>query len=74
MAKWSIIVSDETDRALRMFLAAQQLKDKWSKKGAISDFTEEAVKKYLFELTVSQVKERNQKFNQNELMDLIDHL
>ncbi len=52
--RWSLVVSETTDRALRTFLAGRGLK-----KGHLSQFVEEAVRDKLFDLTVAEVKERN---------------
>ena len=52
--RWSLVVSESTDRALRTFLASRGLK-----KGDLSQFVEEAVRERLFDLTVTKVKERN---------------
>lgn len=51
--RWSLVVSEGTDRALRTFLASRGLK-----KGHLSQFVEDAVRERLFDLTVSEVKER----------------
>ena len=48
--RWSIVVPEETDRALRSFLA-----QRGTKKGDISRFVDEAVQSRLFELTVESV-------------------
>ena len=65
--RWSIVVPEETDRALRSFLARRG-----TKKGDISRFVEEAVQSRLFELTVETVKERNRSHGQNEILEAID--
>lgn len=52
--RWSIVVPEETDRALRSFLARRG-----TKKGDISHIVQEAVQSRLFELTVDGIKERN---------------
>jgi hypothetical protein len=65
--RWSIVVPEETDRALRSFLARRG-----TKKGDISRFVEEAVQTRLFELTVESVNERNRTHNQNEILEAID--
>ena len=52
--RWSIVIPEETDRALRSFLA-----QRGTKKGDISRFVEEAVQSHLLELTVEGIKERN---------------
>ncbi len=65
--RWSIVVPEETDRALRSYLA-----QRGTKKGDISRFVEEAVQARLFELTVEAVKERNRPHDQNEILKAID--
>ena len=65
--RWSIIVPQETDRALRSYLAG-----KGTKKGDLSRFVDEAVQTRLFELTVKDVKDRNQSFSQAELLEAIE--
>jgi len=63
---WSIVVPEETDLALRSFLAQRATSD-----GDISHFVEEAVQARLFELTVNTVKKRNQSYDQKEIMGSI---
>jgi len=65
--RWSIVVPEETDRALRSFLA-----QRGTKKGDISRFVQEAVQSRLFELTVESIKERNRPHDQNEILEAID--
>ena len=65
--RWSIVVPEEIDRALRSYLA-----QRGTKKGDISRFVEEAVQARLFELTVETVKERNQPHDQNEILEAIE--
>jgi len=65
--RWSIVVPEETDRALRSFLA-----QRGTKKGDISRFVEEAVQSRLFDLTVESVKERNRLHNPSEILAAID--
>ena len=62
--RWSIIVAEETDRALRSYLAG-----KGTKKGDLSRFVDEAVQARLFELTVKDVKDRNQAVSQAEILE-----
>ena len=64
--RWSIVVPEETDLALRSFLAQRANSD-----GGISHFVEEAVQARLFELTVNTVKKRNQSYDQKEIMGAI---
>ena len=42
------------------------------KKGDLSRFVDEAVRRRVFDLTVSQVKERNAGLDQREILGLID--
>ncbi|MCP4288327.1 MAG: hypothetical protein GY792_28535 [Gammaproteobacteria bacterium] len=65
--RWSIVIPEETDRALRSFLA-----QRGTKKGDISRFVEEAVQSRLFELTVGDVKERNRLHDQKAILAAID--
>lgn len=65
--RWSIIVPEETDRALRTYLG-----QKGTKKGDLSRFVDGAVQARLFELTVRDVKKRNRQFSQAEIMEAID--
>ncbi len=67
MTRWNLSISEETDRALRTFLARNG-----GKKGDLSRFVDEAVRRRVFDLTVSQVKERNAGLNQRESLGLID--
>jgi len=65
--RWSIVIPEETDRALRSFLA-----QRGTKKGDISRFVEEAVQSRLFELTVRDAKERNRQHDQKTILAAID--
>lgn len=65
--RWSIVIPEETDRALRSFLGKRG-----TKKGDISRFVEEAVQTRLFELTVESVKERNRPYDQDEILEAIN--
>ena len=67
MTRWNLSISEETDRAVRTFLARNG-----GKKGDLSRFVDEAVRRRVFDLTVSQVKERNAELDQQEILDLID--
>ena len=65
--RWSIVVRDDVDKALRAYLG-----QRGNKKGDLSKFVEEAVQARLFELTVEDVKERNRAYSQDEILDAID--
>jgi hypothetical protein len=65
--RWSVVVSESTDRALRTYLAGTGMK-----KGDISHFVDEAVQRHLLELVTDKVKIRNQQFDQDEILATID--
>lgn len=67
MTRWTLVVSDETDRNLRAFLGQQG-----AKKGDLSKFVEQAVQERLFSETVETVKARNAVFDQHEILDTVD--
>ena len=67
MTRWNLSIPEETDRAVRTFLARNG-----GKKGDLSRFVDEAVRRRVLELTVSRVKERNARYDQQDLLDLID--
>ena len=67
MTRWNLSISEETDRAVRTFLARNG-----GKKGDLSRFVDEAVRRRVFDLTVNQVKERNAELDRQETLDLID--
>jgi hypothetical protein len=65
--RWNVVVSQETDRALRQFLAGSG-----GRKGDISRFVEEAVRERIAELTVEQLKAQNAEIPQDEIDAIID--
>ena len=67
MSRWNLSIPDETDRLVRTYLAGRGLK-----KGDLSTFVDEAVRRRVFELTVAQVKERNASAEPEVLARLID--
>ena len=64
--RWSVVVREDTDRALRSYLGTTG-----AKKGSLSRFVDEAVRARLFELTVDDVKERNRAYAQDEILTAI---
>ena len=67
MTRWSLVVSDDTDKALRAFLALHG-----GKKGDISRFVEGAVRDRLmthsrFNQTVQNLKKRHAEADQQHL-------
>ena len=67
MTRWHLVVPEKTDLAVRRYLARSG-----GRKGDLSRFVDEAVRRHIFDLTVSQIKERNAGFDQQEILDLID--
>ena len=65
--RWTIKVSQETDRALRGFLGAHGMK-----KGDLSKFVEDAVRWRMLDRTVQVVKDRNQGLSPDLLEAMID--
>ncbi|MEE8210921.1 MAG: ribbon-helix-helix domain-containing protein [Acidiferrobacterales bacterium] len=65
--RWSVVVPEDTDRALRSYLAR-----KGTKKGDLSQFVDEAVQARLFELVVQDVKTRNRAFSPAEILEAIE--
>jgi hypothetical protein len=65
--RWSVVVPEDTDRALRTYLAHTG-----GKKGDLSRFVDDAVLARLFELTVDDVKERNRSQSQNKILEAIE--
>ena len=65
--RWSVVVPEDTDRALRSYLARTG-----GRKGDLSRFVDNAVLTRLFELTVEDVKERNRTHSQDEIIKAIE--
>lgn len=67
MARWNLSIPERTDRAVRTFLARNG-----GKKGDLSRFVDEAVRRRVLDLTVGEIKDRNAGYDQQEILDLID--
>ena len=67
MTRWTLVVSEDTDRNLRAYLGQMG-----AKKGALSNFVEQAVRERLFSETIETIKARNAVFNQQEILDTVD--
>lgn len=65
--RWNIVVSQDTDQALRLFLASQG-----GRKGDLSRFVEEAVRTHILELTASAAKSANRKIKEEDLTTIIE--
>jgi hypothetical protein len=67
MSRWNLVVSESTDRAVRTFLARSG-----GKKGDLSKFVDDAVRRRVLDLTVREIKDRNAGRDQREILELID--
>ena len=66
MTRWNLSIPEQTDRAVRTFARTG------GKKGDLSRFVDEAVRRRVLDLTVRQIKDRNAGQDQQALLDLID--
>lgn len=66
--RWNIAVPPELDQSVRMFIAAHGV----GRKGDLSRFIEEAVRRRLFEETVREIKAENAKYSAGEIQAAID--
>ena len=67
MSRWNLSIPEETDRAVRSYLARQG-----RRKGDLSEFVNEAVRREVFDRVVREIKERNADADPDELMKLTD--
>ncbi len=65
--RWSVKVSKETDLTLRTFLGAQG-----AKKGDLSKFIEEAVRRRVLQCTIQDIRARNADTDPDEIQRLVD--
>jgi hypothetical protein len=65
--RWTINVSEETDRDLRVFLA-----ERGTKKGDLSKFVEEAIQERLYQLAIAEAQARNAELGDEAAADLAD--
>ena len=65
MTRWNLLIRDETDRKVRLFLARTGFK-----KGDLSSFVEDAVRGEVLRRTVVQVHEQNADLSAEEAMEL----
>ena len=66
--RWNLVVSKQTDKSLRQLLANEG----GGKKGDLSHFVEEAVKKHIFDTAARAAKEHNKDMDPEELDAMID--
>ena len=67
MTQWNLSISDETDRVVRTFLARSG-----GRQDDLSRFVDDAVRRRVLDLTVREVKDRNVRYDQQDLLDLVD--
>ena len=67
MIRWTLSVSDETDRAARTLLARTG-----GTEGDLSRLVDEAVRQHVLDVTVREIKNRNAAQDQQKILDLID--
>jgi len=68
MTRWNLSIPEETDRAVRSFLARIGR----AKKGELSDFVNEAVRREIFIRTVREIKDRNENTDSKQMEALIE--
>ena len=61
--RWNIVVSSDTDRSVRMYLASQG----GGRKGDLSRFIEEAVRAHILELSAEEAKAINAEVSEADL-------
>lgn len=67
MARWNLVISDETDRNVRSYLARTG-----GRKGDLSRFVDRAVRSEILRETVHQVWERNEDLSAEQAQALAD--
>ncbi|MCY3671010.1 MAG: hypothetical protein OXH14_08000 [Alphaproteobacteria bacterium] len=67
MSRWHLSIPDRTDRAVRTFLARTG-----GRKGDLSRFVDDAVRRRLLDLTLGDIKARSAGYDEQEILDLID--
>ena len=67
MARWNVVVSEDTDRTVRNYLARTG-----DKEGDLSHFVDRAVRQAIFWETVETIQERNRRLSAEEAQALAD--
>ncbi len=65
MTRWNLSIPEETDRAVRSFLAR-----KGGKKGDLSKFANDAVRREILRQTVTDIQEQNTDLGKREAVNL----
>jgi hypothetical protein len=66
--RWNLVVSKETDKLLRQFLANEG----GGKKGDLSRFVEEAVRKHIFDSTLEAIREHNKDIAPDKMEQIVE--
>ena len=67
MTRWNLVVSEDTDRSVRSYLARTG-----GKKGDLSRFVDRAVRQAIFWETVDSVWERNKHLSAEDVQAMVD--
>ena len=67
MTRWNLVISDDTDRSVRGYLARTG-----GKKGDLSRFVDRAVRQAIFWETIESVWQRNKDLSASEAQALAD--
>ncbi|MYA36868.1 MAG: hypothetical protein F4030_09970 [Gammaproteobacteria bacterium] len=67
MTRWNLVISDDTDRSVRSYLARTG-----GRKGDLSRFVDRAVRQAIFWETLESVWERNKGLSPSEVQALAD--
>lgn len=67
MSRWSLVIPDDTDRMVRTHIASTG-----GKKGDLSKFVNEAVRKEVLRRTVAAVHKQNADLSESAATDLAD--
>jgi hypothetical protein len=65
--RWNVVVSPDTDRSVRLFLASKG----GGRKGDLSRFIEEAVRAHILELTAEETKAANEGVSEDDLAAIV---
>lgn len=65
--RWNVVVSPDTDRSVRLYLAGQG----GGRKGDLSRFIEEAVRAHILELSAEQAKAANADVDESDLSAMV---
>ena len=66
--RWNLVVSKETDKSLRQFLANEG----GGRKGDLSRFVEETVKERIYDLTAQAIKQENASRTPEEIYEIVE--